>query len=270
MYYIHNEDGAEQGPYNVEQLADMVHKGEVSRDKLVRSEDSKDLTPLFKVIPEVPLFHLYDKTEAVGPFTLKQLEEKIQRGEIHNHDLVKFQGPNGLNWKPVSDVLKMTGSFAVAPLLTRIPPKPDTHCFVVTGDSRDGPYVQEQIRFMWNTGLITANATVEWENCVKPLPVMVLLQASQQPSSQPSPTVRASEEGTTDIFAIICFATGLAGLLILPLILAPISYVTALISYYRLKENPQLKGKGIRIAGGIFASISILWLLYNFRYANDF
>jgi len=67
---------------------------------------------------------------------------------------------------------------------------------------------------------------------------------------------------TTDPFAIICFASGMLGFFILPILLAAIGYISAIVSYYRLKENKNLKGSGLRIIGAILTTINILWLMY--------
>jgi hypothetical protein len=65
----------------------------------------------------------------------------------------------------------------------------------------------------------------------------------------------------TDIFAILCLATGLVSLLLLPIVLVPACFICCLISHFRLKENPNLKGQGLRIAGWILGVISCLYLL---------
>lgn len=65
----------------------------------------------------------------------------------------------------------------------------------------------------------------------------------------------------TDIFATLCFTTGLFSLVIFPIVFIPICLVTSIISSYQLKEKPDLKGKGLCIAGIIFCSISLLLLL---------
>lgn len=65
---------------------------------------------------------------------------------------------------------------------------------------------------------------------------------------------------TTDIFAILTFATGMLGIWFLPLVFTPICYLSAIISYYRIKEIPNLKGKGLRIIGAILGAISMLYL----------
>lgn len=266
MYYIHNEGGSDLGPYTLDHLTSLFKKGELLHDRLVRIEGKEGWTEVSKIVTGIPLYHLYSHAEAVGPFTLGELEEKVRNAEIQSQDLVRFQGPNGLNWRPVSEVLRTAGSTAVAPMLTRIPPKSDTHCFVTMGGTREGPYVQDQIRSMWQTGLITADALVDWDNCVKPLPVTTLMQASAPSATQQATAATAPQRESTDIFAILCFATGLAGLVILPYILTPIAYVTGIISYYRLRENPHLKGRALRITGAICASLSLFWLWYTFRY----
>jgi hypothetical protein len=73
------------------------------------------------------------------------------------------------------------------------------------------------------------------------------------------------ETKTTDIFASISLAAGVGGFLILPIIFVPIGYIASIISYYRIKENNNLKGSGMRIIGAILTSINIFWLMYQFQ-----
>lgn len=70
----------------------------------------------------------------------------------------------------------------------------------------------------------------------------------------------------TDIFAVICFASGLLGLVIVPIVCAPICYISAIISYFRLRENRNLKGHGLRITGAIFGILQILFLMWQFEF----
>ena len=70
----------------------------------------------------------------------------------------------------------------------------------------------------------------------------------------------------TDPFAVVTFAAGLGGLVLLPIIFVPVAYVTAIVSYYRLKENPMLKGQGLRVTGAIFNTISLLYLMYQYKF----
>lgn len=73
----------------------------------------------------------------------------------------------------------------------------------------------------------------------------------------------------TDIFALLCFATGMLGFFILPIIFTPICYISAIISYYRLKDNPELKGKWLRITGAMLGIISMLYLFYQLGYFDE-
>lgn len=74
-----------------------------------------------------------------------------------------------------------------------------------------------------------------------------------------------SDERKTDPLAAIAFAAGLGGFVILPILFIPIGYISAIVSYYRLKENEYLKGKGLRNAGAILTTINILYVMYKFR-----
>ena len=67
----------------------------------------------------------------------------------------------------------------------------------------------------------------------------------------------------TDPFAVATFAAGMGGLLILPILFIPVGYICAIVSYYKLKDNPELKGGGLRIAGAILTTLNILYLLFS-------
>ena len=67
---------------------------------------------------------------------------------------------------------------------------------------------------------------------------------------------------TTDIFAVLTFATAMLSLVILPIIFAPICYICAIVSYYRFKDNPNLKGNGLRVTGAIIGGISMIFLIW--------
>jgi hypothetical protein len=69
----------------------------------------------------------------------------------------------------------------------------------------------------------------------------------------------------TDVFAIISLAAGAGGFIILPIIFAPIGFIASWVSYYRLKENKELKGNGLRIAGAILGGLNIAWLLHQYK-----
>lgn len=67
---------------------------------------------------------------------------------------------------------------------------------------------------------------------------------------------------TTDIFAILSFATGMLGFWMFPIVFVPLCYICSIVSYYRLRENPGLKGKGLRLSGAILGAVSMLYLFY--------
>ncbi len=70
---------------------------------------------------------------------------------------------------------------------------------------------------------------------------------------------------STDPFAIISFAAGLGGFIILPILFVPVGYIASIVSYYRLKENKKLKGSGLRIIGAILTTANIFWLMYIYK-----
>lgn len=80
---------------------------------------------------------------------------------------------------------------------------------------------------------------------------------------------RAHSAPKTDIFAVLCFATGIVGFFILPIIFTPMCYIAGIISHYRMKDNPDLKGNGIRIVGALLGIASMVYLLFQFGYFDD-
>jgi hypothetical protein len=65
----------------------------------------------------------------------------------------------------------------------------------------------------------------------------------------------------TDVFAVLAFAMGLIGLLVLPILFSPLAIVFGMISYYRLKENEHLQGSGLRLVGAILGAVGLFYLL---------
>lgn len=81
--------------------------------------------------------------------------------------------------------------------------------------------------------------------------------------------ISGNEEKTTDIFAIISFASGLGGFIILPILFIPIGFISNLVSYYRIRENSNLKGETLRVIGAIATLLNIFWLWYIIKQANE-
>ena len=74
----------------------------------------------------------------------------------------------------------------------------------------------------------------------------------------------------TDMFAILCFSTGMLGFFFLPMVFVPICYISSIISYHRFKDNPNMSGKGLRITGSILGAISMLYLFHQLGIINWF
>ena len=91
-----------------------------------------------------------------------------------------------------------------------------------------------------------------------------LPEFSKKPISSQS-YINNGGQQKTDPFAIVAFAAGLGGFVILPILFIPIGYIASILSYYRLKENKELQGSGIRIVGSVLTTINILWLMYQFK-----
>lgn len=87
------------------------------------------------------------------------------------------------------------------------------------------------------------------------------LQTGRQYGRAPASTAYSdNDQTTTDIFAIVTFSSGVLSIWMYPIVFVPICFFASLISYYRLKENSNLKGRGLRLTGAILGVISSIWL----------
>jgi hypothetical protein len=69
----------------------------------------------------------------------------------------------------------------------------------------------------------------------------------------------------TDVFAILCFATGTLSLFLLPIVMCPACLICSMVSRYRLKEDPNLKGRWLRIIGSLSGVTSLIYLSWLFE-----
>lgn len=83
-----------------------------------------------------------------------------------------------------------------------------THCFVLSGSERRGPFVLSQVRTMWQSGAITADARLEWEGA-DPVPVATVLSRSAQSSIGGS-----SSDSLSGIIPGMTIFGGIVGLLV--------------------------------------------------------
>lgn len=105
---------------------------------------------------------------------------------------------------------------------------------------------------------------VRFYNVDNPIIISIVQTDSVSAKSYSANFLDESEKKTTDIWAVVTFATALIGFMYLPLLFVPICFLSSIISYYRLKDNQNLTGKGLRLTGAIINSINILYLMYTF------
>lgn len=101
-------------------------------------------------------------------------------------------------------------------------------------------------------------------NVDNPIIISIVQTDSVSAKSYSSNFLNDSEKKSTDIWAVVTFATALIGFMYLPLLFVPICFLSSIISYYRLKDNQNLTGKGLRLTGAIINSINIIYLMYTF------
>lgn len=105
---------------------------------------------------------------------------------------------------------------------------------------------------------------VRFYNVDNPIIISIVQSDSVSAKSYSANFLGDSEKKSTDIWAVVTFATALIGFMYLPLLFVPICFLSSIISYYRLKDNQNLTGKGLRLTGAIINSINIIYLMYTF------
>lgn len=147
-------------------------------------------------------------------------------------------------------------------------PPHDALCMLRRKGNEDGPFLPDQIRKMWNAGQIKADTAYTFEQLGEWFPVRnMFLPPPHAPQGRGGPPIyadglSASGGPKTDIFAILTFASGIASLMLLPIVFAPACFVLSIVSHFRLKENPNLKGRALRYVGAVAGAASLLYLFY--------
>lgn len=82
----------------------------------------------------------------------------------------------------------------------------------------------------------------------------------QPPYQQPAPYQQPTQVKTTDMCALLAFACGVVGNWLLPILLGPAAFILGFVSLHRIRENPQLKGKGLAVCAMILGGIEVVTL----------
>lgn len=106
---------------------------------------------------------------------------------------------------------------------------------------------------------------VRFYNVDNPIIISIIQTDSASVKSYSSNFIEDSEKKSTDMWAVVTFATALIGFMYLPLLFVPVCFISSFISYYRIKNTPNLTGKGLRLTGAIINSVNILYLMYTLQ-----
>jgi len=126
-------------------------------------------------------------------YTLEEIKGGVAKGTITEQFAVRSRGEK--NWRSIPDFLGV--------------PFASTQCFVIFGEERQGPYLQDQLRSMWQSGSITADALITWEGCKEALPAKDLFS---EPSSASIPPTGVSQADVSRRVGLTIFG-GAIGLL---------------------------------------------------------
>jgi len=160
----------------------------------------------------------------------------------------------------------------------------ETKYFLNKNGNQSEPFTIEQLKDEYITAdtMIWAEGFEDWIKASE-CPEVASLISKQPPvlnKSQQQPELEAktdskgnilyyrevkTEKTSTDVFAIIAFAAGLGGFLILPILFVPIAYIACIISYFKMKQDKSLGGVGFRTIGAVLTTINIFWLMYQFK-----
>lgn len=146
-------------------------------------------------------------SDFTGPWELSEIQRQVTSGALApDAEALEARGQThgqlkrSIGWVPVSTLIQCGASL-------RKPLTASTHCFVLSGPDRRGPFVLAQIRTMWQAGAITADAWLEWEGA-EPVPIATALAVSAQPEIAAS-----SSENRNSIIVGMAILGGIAGLL---------------------------------------------------------
>ena len=147
---------------------------------------------------------------ATSECTLESLESDFSAGKLTG---ALVSHPDVGTWAPVSEFLADLHSVQNPPSVIT----PTTRCFVITNGDRRGPFVQEQLRSMYMSGAITADATVTWEGCALPRPIASVVGSQVPPIGagfSKSSSDTTSARSTSNWRVGLTLVGGIVGLLV--------------------------------------------------------
>lgn len=131
-----------------------------------------------------------------------------------------------------------------------------------------------KIKYETNGIINEANIEFSTESAIKDIlinhhkvdnPIILKIQEEISNVGNEALELAPNLQKSTDIYAVITFATALLGFMFLPLLFVPICFIFSLVSYYRLKDNKNLQGKGLRLMGALINAVNIIYLMYTFQ-----
>lgn len=196
------------------------------------------------------------KGETLGPFTRDEIDSRLRSGEITPLHAIRRNGEliDAARWLHSLRPAKP----AIVPALPPEPPEP----FTPPPPPPPPPFFSnskptEAVSQEFSDPYCVSNLSQNLPPPPPPPPPLLV------PNPLPYVAVTTQNSQKHDVFAVLTFATAMVSIFILPIIFVPICYICSIISYYRLKDNPNLKGKGLRLAGAIIGAVSLLYLLWS-------
>ncbi len=107
------------------------------------------------------------------------------------------------------------------------------------------PYRRELAMHAWDCSCGTRNAPTfaVCRNCGRPAGQGWAVDSPlTQPSEPPSPLQPPAPQQKTDLCAVLADVFGILGLLLFPIVFGPAAIALGAVSFWRLNDNPTLKG----------------------------
>lgn len=139
-YYIYNKQGKHEGPYEEEQLHNMLKAGRLDKEELVSQNGLSSWSPIHLVLEagfppnashqEEKKYRLLaqDGTQT-GPFEISTLRNMLRQGKAQSSDYIWTEGMD--NWEPIHHLIKNTDETDFKANSAFPPPPGNNHSFDV-------------------------------------------------------------------------------------------------------------------------------------------